>query len=1796
MYSWDISLNEEEEEAHESNEPEDSRPILVRLLVALYKVCLAQSQFLWTRMRSLSPRSVVKWAVRGSISCVLVATTLLLWLGYFRLQSNIERLAFGTLSTAMNREVKLGRLRRLSFFGLCFGKTYLAEHREPAGVVNTKPDVTVRSLEIEVVGFSRLIFRDETLRINLKLHQPQICLRQSLEEQNHTWDLGVPLSGADSSRRRNTFEQFLTNDVVRPGRLDLRDAVVHLTPSSHTEFGHSRTTHTVRNVKGSVFFDQMLVDSIVEGELADSNGRISVNANCDLNTLMSPGGFVVNASVRGSQIPGRSVASFLNLPFRAEAGACNANLDVTFKHDLLLPYVNGDVFLEAIHIVFNPDPKTPALRELNGRLRLDHHDVFFEKPTAVLGTIPTVFDGSLNVLGDFDLAADVRPIDVNAVLDTLEVDKFFPIEGFVEAKAKFSGPIEEPIMTGVVKSVGQDNMMDRLPVEEASTNILWDVEAGLFHFNESHAKLSFGGEIFGSGTLSFDMTRLRSKSPRPKRIPPPEPDDRFLVDRHALDREYESMLFRFKARDIPGTELMKLYGGKQGEKCLSLFGLVEGEMVLGGHSKDANLNAEWRTVGPSPVLTVQPTDTVQQEQKPSPGQTSAAPVGDEQQEGAGGEQEGQMQIVPFVPPKVRGRAREWTLSPPDGRAKDGREREASENEDKEEYIIRRGPLGSSEVQIPGALEPDMRLPILPPVDTFGAGAPPVQPRQKRQPARLRTLPAVNKPTGELKSTEMSGVVAMKLGGDPEVRRIRGTTIVKSLDGRRLAWDDDQTRENFLRQVHDAYIRGRVSFDGFMRSSMLPPPVGPKGEVRHRQQQMKLLGIEGELSLPDLHINNLDFDKELCGRFFLDEEAMKIEVGDATGRERLKIRSLTNGLASLHLASKDAFVKLSSNAQAQSVFLQSSGFRIETLLGNAAGIEGQLDASAAINLTTKHGNASIVWQDMRVGDIFIDRFNSDLFLVNGKVFVEKCVVQQPSSEYRLLGEVSFPGGDFTARPNYDLQLKVPSAEMSELVELLCGRASEGQETTERLVDWEVPRQLGLGKQLAWFESVMAARAEYEHRALYVGEKTSDPEPLPDLYDVSGSFSAAVHIKGGEELSANVSFAGSDWRIGPHLIAKAQLDASVENEVVAVKKFEVYNGEGFEVHADGLVGGGEKGDLVSGNLQIKKVPADAVLRHVRHRFGVDAAVDVTAKLSGTSHEPELECHVAVAEGVINDKVVKDLKGSLTYRDVRADVDLSAQVMDRKENMPRRRGRRERSPGEQLTLSASVPYRMRPVPTLRIRSPADDSTGLAQPGGSDTIKFSGKVKRHGLLLLNLIAPDLTWVGGRSDIDFKVSGTLSNPEIDGYANVSDGKLWPVFLEDPLQRVKGEVIIDRKQVLSVKGFSGSYNGRSLTIGGELPLLDATIRVRNPITVDSAELMLNVKDYFYGKAAGKVSLSGSAREPTLSGNVVLREGIVFVQNAVPEQAQQKFVPEGMQRFGRNGGAQSQKRGESGPAELGDLKNVDRRGPAGTIATKEKGADKAASSSASSERVIGLKSLKVNLENDLSVVFPYVMNVGVNGSVVMDGSTVDPRLKGRVDVTDGSINLVTTKLNIKRDSNNYAVFSGEVVPIVEFTLENNGLTMHVRQTRADKWSSALEVLDKASDNSLDERHWIGVIANRVRGIRKALRTDKAIPDIAARALHSTYNVAGDFGEARWRLYPALDEVLNTRGGVRFGEVGVGADIQQGEAKLNFNAALNGFSTGKVSFRPNETFSLNMELTPGGTAAQVEIRYESSKKRK
>lgn len=222
------------------------------------------------------------------------------------------------------------------------------------------------------------------------------------------------------------------------------------------------------------------------------------------------------------------------------------------------------------------------------------------------------------------------------------------------------------------------------------------------------------------------------------------------------------------------------------------------------------------------------------------------------------------------------------------------------------------------------------------------------------------------------------------------------------------------------------------------------------------------------------------------------------------------------------------------------------------------------------------------------------------------------------------------------------------------------------------------------------------------------------------------------------------------------------ANAIDDVVSVENFEAIGGP-TKIIASGQLGGGDHMDGLSGQLDLKNVPSDLLLRHVNHRFKLDADVDAKVSIRGTAMDPEMKCDLDIKEGILNDKIVKDLHGSFlykyvpdhwsmlygalsagfaftsnqsaqlgvqtvrtVYRDARAQANLSAQVSDPHGSRKRRRGGDR---GEKFTFDASIPFRVSPLPTLHsIRNKGASTTLVKVVEPSAEVRLDMKVRGTG------------------------------------------------------------------------------------------------------------------------------------------------------------------------------------------------------------------------------------------------------------------------------------------------------------------------------------------------------------------------------------------------------------------------------------------------------------------------------------
>lgn len=122
---------------------------------------------------------------------------------------------------------------------------------------------------------------------------------------------------------------------------------------------------------------------------------------------------VVRVRVRADAVRARAVASLLNLPFRADRGTCDTDVEVLFplgqeeaggekEEEEEVPQMFGSATLRGASMRFHPDPTTPEFSGIAGGLRFDDRTMFVDGPNGRLGSLP------MTVIGSIDLRSEAR--------------------------------------------------------------------------------------------------------------------------------------------------------------------------------------------------------------------------------------------------------------------------------------------------------------------------------------------------------------------------------------------------------------------------------------------------------------------------------------------------------------------------------------------------------------------------------------------------------------------------------------------------------------------------------------------------------------------------------------------------------------------------------------------------------------------------------------------------------------------------------------------------------------------------------------------------------------------------------------------------------------------------------------------------------------------------------------------------------------------------------------------------------------------------------------------------------------------------------------------------------------------------------------------------------------------------------------------------------------------------------------------------------------------------------------------
>ncbi|MEJ6484239.1 translocation/assembly module TamB domain-containing protein [Nostoc punctiforme UO1] len=448
---------------------------------------------------------------RGSIALsglLLLGVIIGIWRLWTFVQTELTPLAQQSLTTTLNRPVKLGKVTQFSLTGVQFGASAI-----PA--TPTDPDrAIVESVE---VGFNplQLIF-NRHLKLDVTLVNPDIYIQQ--DEQGRWVSTSIASSGRggaiktdlDYLRFRNAKLALMPQERGREAG-EAGEGISSASPTSPVAFSQL-------NGSAQLLANNQLIRFEVGGQ-ADSGGNISIQGETRSKVLAG------NFQVKAQDLLAADITRLIKLPVNLQAGRANGDLLIRLTPgQQTLLYGNAAVQGVTLQI-----PKVPQLlSNSQGNLRFQGTELQLNNVTTNYGKIPVVATGIIDAQAGFKLAGRVNAVSLANAQETLKVKLPMPIAGQVQADLQITGSTKEPILSGTVATI-QTARIDKVDFDSISSKfeLVTSSSSSLITLKDIQGKAKVGGDITGAGTIQL------GKTPR-------------------LD-------LNFAAKNVPGDAIAKVY-------------------------------------------------------------------------------------------------------------------------------------------------------------------------------------------------------------------------------------------------------------------------------------------------------------------------------------------------------------------------------------------------------------------------------------------------------------------------------------------------------------------------------------------------------------------------------------------------------------------------------------------------------------------------------------------------------------------------------------------------------------------------------------------------------------------------------------------------------------------------------------------------------------------------------------------------------------------------------------------------------------------------------------------------------------------------------------------------------------------------------------------------------------------------------------------------------------------------------------------------------------------------------------
>jgi translocation and assembly module TamB len=359
------------------------------------------------------------------------------WWAWNFINKDLVPLVQTNLQQLLGRPVELGKVEGVTFTGLRFNSLLVpATATDPDKVVAKAVDVQYSVLE---VLFTR------TLKLNVTLVQPNVYVEQ---DKDGRW---ISTTIKTQAKGTGVFKTEL--DTVRVSNGNVVLVPFPKSNGSVTLDQVGATAQILPNNQGITFSADTL---------PSDGGKVKIAGKTEFNSQKT------SLNVQTENFVATNLTKLVKVPLSVQAGTVDANLAVDLQQQNEPKItINGTANLNQITAQVNNIPQ--KLNNIQGRLNFQGQEIAFDNVNTSYGKIPLQVNGTLNTQAGINLSGQVKPVALATILSTINASLPVQATGLVQANFKVQGTVQQPTVTGSFNTI-KTAQVDRFQFNNISSN------------------------------------------------------------------------------------------------------------------------------------------------------------------------------------------------------------------------------------------------------------------------------------------------------------------------------------------------------------------------------------------------------------------------------------------------------------------------------------------------------------------------------------------------------------------------------------------------------------------------------------------------------------------------------------------------------------------------------------------------------------------------------------------------------------------------------------------------------------------------------------------------------------------------------------------------------------------------------------------------------------------------------------------------------------------------------------------------------------------------------------------------------------------------------------------------------------------------------------------------------------------------------------------------------------------------------------------------------------------------------